>query len=144
MLKKLLKTDDDSSLFLMRIALGVVFFPHGAQKLLGWFGGPGFGATLDAFGEMPRVMVLLIIAAEFFGSLGLLVGFLGRIAAFGISCLMLGAILMVHSQYGFFMNWLGNKQGEGFEYHILALGLAVALLIKGSGKWSLDRALAKE
>lgn len=117
-------------------------FPHGAQKVLGWFGGHGFSATLDAFtGKMgiPLVFALLAIAAEFLGSLGLIVGLLTRVAALGITCVMLVATLMVHLQNGFFMNWFGNKQGEGFEYHLLAMAIGLALMIQGGGRWSLDR-----
>jgi putative oxidoreductase len=82
--------------------------------------------------------------AEFFGSLGLIVGFLGRVAAFGIFCNMLVAIIAVHAQNGFFMNWFGKQAGEGFEYHMLAIGLAVAVMIGGSGAASIDRALTQE
>lgn len=145
MWNKLLLTSDDKAVFLARLALGIVFFPHGAQKVLGWYGGAGFSGTLDFFSGMgmPVVLAFLVIIGEFFGSLGLLVGFLSRVAAGGIGLIMLGAIFMVHSANGFFMNWSGNQQGEGYEYHILAIGLALVVLIKGSGAFSVDRALAK-
>jgi putative oxidoreductase len=145
MWNKLLATTDDKAVFLARLALGVVFFAHGAQKMLGWFGGSGFSGTLDAFSGMgmPVVITVLVICGEFFGSLGLLVGFLSRIAAAGIGIIMLGAVFMVHAANGFFMNWFGNQQGEGFEYHILAIGLALVVLIKGSGAFSVDRALSR-
>lgn len=145
MWKRLLTTSDDKAVFLARIALGIVFFPHGAQKMLGWFGGSGFSGTLDAFSGMgmPVAITVLVILGEFLGSLGLLVGLLSRIAAAGIGVIMLGAVFMVHAQNGFFMNWFGNQQGEGFEYHLLALGLVLVVLIKGSGAFSVDRALAQ-
>src|SRR3981189_3264719 len=107
MFKKLISTSNDLTLTILRIVLGVVFFAHGAQKLLGWFGGYGLTATLGFFTQlgMPAPVVYLIIATEFFGGLGLIVGFLTRIPALGIACLMVGAIFMVHMPYGFFMNW---------------------------------------
>lgn len=146
MLKKLMRTDDDLGAFIARLMLGMVMLPHGAQKTLGMFGGLGLSGTYNAFAGMgmPAPVIVLVIAAEFLGSLGLLVGLLGRVAALGIAGLMLGAIAMVHWKFGFFMNWFGNQKGEGFEFHLLALGLALVVLIKGSGRWSLDRALVKE
>jgi len=142
----LFRTGDSWSLLIARVALGVVMLPHGAQKLLGWFGGNGFSATMAFFTSqgMPAALAFLVIISESFGSLGLIVGLLTRIAAFGSAAVMLGAIATVHWQNGFFMNWSGKQAGEGFEYHLLALGIAVALLIGGGGKWSLDRAIAEE
>jgi putative oxidoreductase len=146
MLKKLVQTDDDTGMFIVRLALGIVMFPHGAQKLLGWFGGQGFAATMQGMTGMglPEAVVLLVILAEFFGSLSLILGVLGRIGAFGILCVMLGAIFTVHLHNGFFMNWMGNQKGEGFEYHLLAIGMALAILIKGSGRWSSDRRMSDQ
>ena len=143
MFRKLIQTDDELASLVARVALGVVMFPHGAQKVLGWFGGAGLSGTMEMFSSMgmPAVMAALIIVAEFFPALGLIFGFLGRLCAGASGMLMLGAIFMVHLPYGFFMNWFGNQPGEGFEYHILAIGLAIAVLIKGSGKWSVDRLL---
>jgi putative oxidoreductase len=145
MLDKLFQTDDEIAGFIARIALGIVILPHGLQKLLGLFGGHGFSGTVDFFvsSGIPAAVAYLIIIGESFGSLGLIVGFLSRLAAFGISLIMLGAIFMVHLPNGFFMNWIGNQKGEGFEYHILALGLALVVLIKGAGKWSVDRAISR-
>lgn len=146
MLRKLIQTDDDVTALVLRLALGIVMFPHGAQKMLGWFGGGGFGGTMGHFTQnlgIPAVLVFLVILAEFFGSLGLLVGLLTRVAAFGIGCVIFVAALMVHLPNGFFMNWTGAQAGEGFEYHILALGLVIALLIRGSGALSVDRVLEK-
>jgi len=141
MIKKLMQTDEDISSLALRVLLGIVFFPHGAQKVFGWFGGFGFSGTMEFFtGKMgiPAIFAFLAIMAEFLGPLGLLFGFLTRIAAFGIACNMTVAIFMVHLPNGFFMNWFGNQKGEGFEYHILAVAIAIALMIKGGGKLSVD------
>lgn len=144
-MRSLMRTTDSVALLVIRVFLGLVFFPHGAQKVLGWFGGGGFSATLHAFTSqgMPAPMALLVMAAEFLGSLGVLTGLLTRVAAFGIAALMVGAIALVHAQFGFFMNWFGQQKGEGFEYHLLALGMAFALVIGGGGRASLDRALTR-
>ncbi|MEQ9618620.1 MAG: DoxX family protein [Deltaproteobacteria bacterium] len=143
MISSLLGTKGDVGAFIARIALGIVILPHGLQKLLGMFGGAGFSGTVDFFvsSGMPAFVAILIIIGESFGALGLILGFLSRIAAFGITLIMLGAIFMVHLPNGFFMNWLGGKAGEGYEYHILAVGLGLIVLIKGGGIWSIDRAI---
>jgi putative oxidoreductase len=146
MFRKLINTTDDSVITILRLILGVVFFAHGAQKALGWFGGYGFSGTMGFFTNVmhiPAPLAFLAICAEFLGSIGLLVGLLSRVAAFGIACNMLVAVIMVHRQFGFFANWFGNQKGEGFEYHILALAIALAIMIKGSGAFSIDRALSK-
>lgn len=145
MLRKLLATSGDWSLTLLRLALGVVIFPHGIQKTLGWFGGAGFHRTMAFFTQsgIPAVFAFLAICAEFLGGLGLIVGFLSRIAAFGIICVMLVAVFRVHLANGFFMNWAGNQKGEGFEFHILAIGIGLAILIRGAGALSVDRAVAR-
>jgi putative oxidoreductase len=145
MLKRLMATSDDLSFTILRLVLGVVFFAHGAQKMLGWFGGPGFHATMGFFAHlgMPAPVALLVICTEFFGGLGLIVGLLTRIAALGIAGEMIGAILMVHLANGFFMNWMGNQKGEGFEYHLLVIAMGAALLLRGAGAFSADRALSK-
>jgi putative oxidoreductase len=136
----LLQTDGGVAALILRITLAVVIFPHGAQKVLGWFGGHGFNGTIKFFAGtgISAPLAVLAMAAEFLGPLGLAVGYLTRIAAFGIGCVMLVAMAKVHWQHGFFMNWSGNQKGEGFEYHLLALGIAVALMITGGGAWSLD------
>ncbi|HSC77391.1 MAG TPA: DoxX family protein [Candidatus Acidoferrales bacterium] len=146
MLKRFFDTKDDMSLLVARLALGIVFFPHGAQKLLGWFGGGGFSGTIGAFtqGGMPWIVALLVILGESLGSISLILGFMSRFCAFGIGSIMLGAIAIVHYRNGFFMNWQGNQQGEGYEYHLLALGLVLALIIGGGGKWSVDRAISQK
>jgi len=146
MLNSLIRTDDDVSGFVLRVMLGIVFFPHGAQKVLGWFGGYGLEGTLGFFTQgmgLPLVVAALVIAAEFLGALGLIAGFLTRLAAFGILCVMTGAIFLVHLQHGFFMNWSGKQAGEGFEFHLLAIAMAFALMLKGGGRWSLDRLLSR-
>ena len=129
----------------LRLALATVIFPHGAQKVLGWFGGPGLKGTLDYFRKsgIPAPLAMLAIAAEFLGPLGLAAGLLTRMAALGITSVMIVAIFRVHRQHGFFMNWSGNQGGEGFEYHLLVLGLAVALIVGGAGAWSLDTLVAQ-
>jgi putative oxidoreductase len=145
MVRKLLATDDNTATAILRLVLGVVFFAHGAQKMLGWFGGFGFSGTMGFFtGAMhiPVPLAFLAIAAEFFGGLGLIVGFLTRIAAFGIAVNMVVAIATVHSAFGFFMNWTGAQKGEGFEYHLLVLAMTAFLMIRGAGALSIDRAIA--
>lgn len=137
-----LKTDTNNSLLaIQRALLGAVMLPHGAQKLLGWFGGYGFDGTMRFFTQtmqLPMVLALLIILAESLGALLLLAGFGTRLAAFGISAVMLGAIVTTHWHVGFFMNWFGNQSGEGYEFHLLALALSVPLVIAGGGRCALD------
>lgn len=144
MLEWLVGTHGDVVPLVLRLTLAVVMFPHGAQKTLGWFGGYGLSGTLDALKKagVPSAVAVLVIMAEFLGPLGLAVGLLTRVAALGIAAVMLGSILTVHRQHGFFMNWYGNQPGEGFEYHVLAIGLAFALVLNGAGVWSLDAVIA--
>ncbi len=140
-MKILFDTDDGWSGLILRLTLGVVMWPHGAQKLLGWYGGFGFSGTMGFFTEqmhVPWIVAFLVIIGESLGSLALLAGFLTRFAAASLGVIMLGAISMVHWPHGFFMNWFGKQQGEGFEYHLLVIGISIALLITGGGKWSLD------
>jgi len=146
MVNNLFRTDDDIAGFIARVALGIVILPHGLQKLLGMFGGYGFTGTVDFFVSqgIPYILAVLIVISESFGSVGLILGFLSRLAAFGIGLIMLGAIFMVHLPNGFFMNWFGNQKGEGYEFHLLVIGLALVVLVKGAGKWSIDGALAKD
>jgi putative oxidoreductase len=145
MIRKLFHTNDDPMLMLLRLALGAVFFAHGAQKVLGWFGGAGYAATMAFFTQrigIPAVFAVLAILAEFLGGIGLIVGFLTRIAGFGIAVDMMVAAVMVHSRNGFFMNWSGNQRGEGFEFHILAIAMALFMLVHGAGALSIDRAIS--
>ncbi len=145
MITKLFQTDDDTASLVLRLLLGIVFFPHGAQKVFGWFGGHGFAGTMDGFMKMgiPAFLAFLAILAESAGSVGLITGFLTRVCAFGIACNMVVAILMIHIHNGFFMNWSGKKPGEGFEYHLLVIAIAIALMIKGGGRWSVDGLIAR-
>jgi putative oxidoreductase len=140
------RTRDDYAALAMRLFLGIVFFAHGAQKVLGLWGGHGARATIQGFSKMglPPVVTVLVMAAEFGGAILLFLGFLTRLAAIGIGCVMVAAVLMVHGKVGFFMNWAGNQKGEGFEYHLLAIGICVALLIIGGGALSVDRALSRD
>jgi len=147
MFRKIIRTSDDKVLTLMRLLLAIVVFPHGAQKVLGWFGGFGFSGTYGFLTQqmhIPAALALLVFAAEFLGPIGLFFGFLGRIAAFGIAVDFLVAALMVHRPNGFFMNWSGQQKGEGVEFFILAIGIAIAIMIGGSGAWSIDGALARK
>lgn len=144
MFKSLLRTDADYSATVLRLMLGLVFFAHGAQKMLGWFGGGGYSGTMQALGGMgiPSFLIFLLIVTEFFGSIALIIGFLGRVAALGIGTVMVVAVVKVHAANGLFMNWYGAQPGEGFEYHLLVIAVAAALLIKGSGALSVDVALS--
>ena len=148
MIKSLLSTGcGDSGALIARIFLGVVILPHGLQKLLGLFGGYGFSATIDFFsGSMgiPVPVGFFIVMGESVGAVLLIFGLLSRISAAGILIIMVGAVLMSHLDHGFFMNWFGNQQGEGFEYHLLAIGLSLVVLIRGGGRWSLDGIISKE
>jgi putative oxidoreductase len=126
----------------MRLVLGAVFFAHGAQKVLGWFGGNGFSGTMGYFTkgmDIPTPFAAVAIMAEFLGGIGLLFGLLTRLAALGIALVMAVAISLVHASNGFFMNWTGAQHGEGFEFHLLVIAIAVSLFVRGAGAWSLDR-----
>jgi putative oxidoreductase len=143
-MRKLIATDNDRAITILRLVLGVIFFAHGTQKMLGWFGGYGFTGTMGFFTgvmHIPAVFAFLAIAAEFFGGLGLIFGLLTRVAAFGISCNMIVAVAIVHHQFGFFMNWTGAQKGEGYEYHLLLLAASVVLMIRGAGAASVDQLL---
>lgn len=144
MLKQILSTDDDVRSLIARVFLGIVILPHGLQKLLGMFGGHGFQGTMDFFVNMagvPAPIAVLIILGESFGALFLIFGLISRVSAAGIALIMLGAMAMIHIPNGFFMNWFGTQVGEGFEYHLLALGLAIIVIIKGGGMYSVDGSL---
>jgi len=139
------RTEDTWQNLIIRVTLGAVIFPHGAMKLFGWFGGNGVSGTLEDFSQhyhLPAFLTLLVIAAESLGAIGLIVGFATRLCAFGIFCDMIGAVYLVHWPHGFFMNWYGKQSGEGFEYHLLVMGMALALMITGAGRLSLDGLIA--
>jgi putative oxidoreductase len=143
-INRFLATDDGWVGTILRLTLGVVMFPHGAQKLLGWFGGYGFGGTmgfLTGTMHIPTPLAFLVIMAESLGSVALIFGAFTRLAALGIGANMVGAVLLVHAKVGFFMNWFGQQKGEGFEYHLLAIGIVLGLLVVGGGRLSVDRAL---
>jgi putative oxidoreductase len=145
-MRQLFQTDDGWTGLVLRLTLGLVMFPHGAQKLLGWYGGFGFTGTMRIFTEtmhLPWIVALLVIVGEFFGSLGLIAGLLTRFTAASFVVIMLGAITTLHLQNGFFMNWLGKQQGEGYEYHLLVIGIGLALLVTGAGMWSVDKVIAE-
>jgi putative oxidoreductase len=141
MFHRLVETTNDGALTVLRVVMGVVFLIHGTQKVFGWFDGLGFSGTMrlftDVFG-IPAPLASTAILAEFFGSLALIAGCLGRIGALALTINMLGAIFIVHGRFGFFMNWTGRQPGEGIEYHILAIAMGVALVLRGSGALSLD------
>lgn len=145
-METLFKTDDSWSSLVLRVVLGIVIFAHGAQKLLGWFGGNGFSGTMGFFTNvmhLPWLIAFLVIIGESLGSLALIAGLLTRFTAASYIVIMLGAIATVHWPVGFFMNWFGKQQGEGFEYHLLVIGMSAALLIAGGGKWSIDGVIAR-
>ena len=146
MIRMIFGTQNDYTGLIMRLVLGGVMLPHGLQKVFGMFGGAGLQATMNAFTAkmgLPAPVAVLVILAESAGALGLIFGFCTRLCALGIAMVMGGAIFFVHAHHGFFMNWFGQQGGEGFEYHLLAIGLAVALLLHGGGKWSLDQRIAR-
>ncbi len=145
-MKGFFETDDRWAPLVLRLVLALVMFPHGAQKLLGWYGGFGFDGTMGFFTQklgLPWLVAFLVIVAESFGSLGLALGFLTRFTAASLAVIMVGAIWTVHWPNGFFMNWFGQQPGEGFEYHLLVIGISAALVISGGGRWSLDGVLAR-
>jgi putative oxidoreductase len=145
MYRGIFSTSGSISALFLRLGLGIVFFVHGSQKALGWFGGKGFTSTMQSFQQnmhFPAILAFLVIFTEFAGSIALIIGFLTRVSAFGIFVLMLGAIFLVHAPNGFFMNWSGIQKGEGIEYHLLVIAMALALVISGGGRFSLDRLLS--
>jgi putative oxidoreductase len=144
MLETLLATNNDIAPLLLRLTLGSVIFAHGAQKLLGWFGGYGFKGTYGYFTQtagLPGLIAFLVIIGESFGSVALILGLLTRFSAISIGIIMLGATLLVHREHGFFVNWFGAQKGEGYEFHLLAIGIAITLGITGGGTYSLDQYL---
>lgn len=141
MLSKMIETKNDILPLILRITLGFVIFPHGAQKLFGWFGGQGFNGMMQWFTEtmgIPYGLAFLVIMAESLGAIALIAGLFSRVMAFGIGASLAGAAVMVQAQNGFFMNWFGNQQGEGIEYSLLVIAISIALMIRGGGAYSLD------
>jgi putative oxidoreductase len=142
--RRALATEGDWGATVARVALGLTMLPHGAQKLLGWFGGHGFEGTMGFLTSqvgLPYLVALLVILIESIGALALVFGLAGRVMAAGVAAVMVGAVVTTHLANGFFMNWSGAQAGEGFEYHILAVGLALVVMLRGSGALSVDRAL---
>ena len=148
-MNKIIGTNPNNQIALIaRLALGLTIFPHGAQKLLGWFGGYGFTGTMGFFTtkvHLPYIVGLLFILIEFFGSLFLIFGFISRVSAIGLMGIYIGAIATVHAANGFFMNWSSEPgKGEGWEYFIMLFGLAIIVLISGGGKASIDAVISKK
>ena len=143
--KNIFVTSESKASVILRIILGSVLFAHGARNMIGWFGGNGFSSTMQYFTEtvgLNYIVGFLVIFLQFFGAIFILIGFTTRVIALGILGMFIGMIVTVHLPYGFFMNWFGNSAGEGFEYHILVIGICSALLVLGGGAWSLDRKLS--
>lgn len=146
-MKPIVATTNDVPLAVCRLVLGIIFLLHGAQQTLGWFGGFGFSGTMHFMTAqlgIPAIFAAIAILTQFLGGLGLIVGLLSRIAAFGIACVMLVAVIKVHLAVGFFMNWYGVQKGEGYEYHLLVLAICLLIIVKGAGALSLDQILSKE
>jgi putative oxidoreductase len=137
MLSQIVATNFDWVPTLARIILGIVFFAHGAQKMFGWFGGPGLKQTLRAMTEhmgLPAILAFSAVGPELIGGAGLILGLFSRIAAVGIAVIMLGAILMVHGRYGLFLNWFADRRGNGYEYDLLAIAFAIVVIVKGPAR----------
>lgn len=144
MIQKIFQTSDSYAPVVIRVMLGLVVFPHGAQKLFGWFGGYGFSGTMGFFTEtvgLPWIIGFLVILLESIGAIALIVGVATRLFAALYIVLAVGIIFTSHIQFGFFMNWFGNQQGEGYEFFLLWIGMAVSLVITGSGRYSVDKCL---
>jgi putative oxidoreductase len=146
MFRRFIQTEQDYALTISRLVLGVIFFAHGGQSMLGWFGGYGLSGSMEFFTQrlgIPAVFAFLAIAGQFIGGILLIAGLAGRAAALLIACIMAVAVVKVHWQFGFFMNWFGAQKGEGYEYHLLAIALGLVVVRRGSGAFSLDRLLLK-
>ena len=141
MLTRLLATDASAIRLVQRIVLGLVILPHGLQKTIGLFGGYGFTGTMGFLTGMvglPWVIAVLVVLAESLGAAALVVGLFSRVTALGIAAVMGGAAVTSHLPHGFFMNWTGAQGGEGFEYHLLALAMALPIVVAGGGAASVD------
>lgn len=143
MQQKFFDTDNSITTLIIRLTLGIVILPHGMQKLLGIWGGSGFSATMDAMTGMglPAIIVFLVIIGESLGAISLILGIGTRFSALSITIIMIAALL-IHLPNGFFMNWYGTNAGEGFEFHILAIGLGISSLLSGGGRFSIDKIVA--
>ncbi|GGD25692.1 DoxX family protein [Hyunsoonleella pacifica] len=146
MIRKILKTNENWGQLIARLTLGLVLFPHGAQKMLGLFGGYGYTATMDALTnqmQLPSIIAFLVIIIEFFGAIFLILGFATRVWSLAILFLFMGIIFTAQFEHGFFMNWFGAQKGEGYEYSLLIIGLAITGVINGAGKLSVDNQILK-
>ena len=147
LVKTLLTTHPNIGFSIARLTLGLVIFPHGAQKLLGLFGGYGYSATMESLTTqmgLPGIVAFLVIMIEFLGSISLILGILGRFWALSLAGMFLGIIFTAQLEHGFFMNWFGNQSGEGYEYSLLVIGLALSVVVNGSGKYSTDHLISKK
>lgn len=147
MFREIFQTDNTTGFMFLRLSLGIVMFFHGAQKALGWFGGPGLEKTIQIFTtsyHFPTAVAVLIIVVEFLGAIGLFIGLLTRIAATAIAVNIAVCAFLNHIHHGFFMNWFGKQAGEGYEYHILVIGICFALIVKGAGALSFDRLFSRK
>ncbi|NVJ64661.1 MAG: DoxX family protein [Flavobacteriaceae bacterium] len=146
MINKILKTESNWGALIARLTLGVVLFAHGAQKMLGWFGGYGFESTVEAFMTemgLPWFVAFAVIIIEFYGSIFLILGLGSRLWSLAVAGLFMGIIFTTQLEYGFYMNWYGNQAGEGFEFSLLVIGIAVVVLINGGGKYAVDSRITK-
>ena len=141
MWSRLFDTRNSLALVLVRFPLGLDMFVHGFQKVTHI---PGTMRYYDGLG-VPHPLAWLAIIAEFCGGLGLMIGMLSRIAAFGVGCTMVVAVFLRHLPYGYLMNWHGGLPfgTEGYEYHTLAVGMALAVMLEGAGSFSIDRLLSR-
>lgn len=147
MKNRIFNTNNELTGLIARLTLGIILFPHGAQKMLGMFGGYGFSGTMGFFTEtmhLPWIIGFLVIIIEFIGAISLIFGFASRVWSALIIILFIGIIFTSHLDFGFFMNWFGNQKGEGYEYHLLIIGLSLVTLVNGSGKYSADNLITKQ
>lgn len=128
------------ALLILRLALGTIMVAHGAQKLLGWFGGPGPEGFLGFMGSLgiPAAIGWLAIVAEFFGGIAVLLGAFARAGALMFAVNMLVAMLVVHAPNGFFM---GGEGGGGIEFTLMLFAASLAIVIAGPGRYSLAPAI---
>jgi len=147
MKNKIFNTNDDWTGFVIRLTLGLILFPHGAQKMFGWFDGPGFSKEVEYLTEymhLPWIISVMVILTEFWGSVSLIMGLASRLWSVAFGVLFVNIIFIAHLENGFFMNWFGTQKGEGYEYHLLVIGLCIALGLNGSGKYSADQLISKK
>jgi putative oxidoreductase len=141
----LFSTSPEWAAFVLRLILGAVMLPHGMQKVFGSFGGYGYRATMSYFTDtmnLPWLIAFVVIMIEFVGAVALITGFASRAWACGLAAIMIGAIVTTNFRNGFFMNWFGTQTGEGYEYHLLVLAICIAIIILGSGRFSIDQVIS--